>query len=185
MAGPGVGNDALPSLGRDSLMLSPERVWVDVWAFREDVERGDHAAAVDLYKGEFLQGLFLTEVPAFEEWLDSQRRRLRLMAEESAQYLVLEAQERGDLHQAIWWAERCLSISPSDETAVYRLVKALARSGDRAGALTVFRHFADRLRCEYELEPATFLSELADHVAHWSGPTALEEDGSEEEEEQS
>jgi DNA-binding SARP family transcriptional activator len=106
------------------------------------------------------------------------------MAEEAAQGLVVGAQEQGDLHKAIWWAERSLIISPTDETAVYWLIKALARSGDRAGALQVFSHFADRLRGEYDLEPATFLSDLADRVAHWEGPTALEEDGDEEEEEE-
>jgi DNA-binding SARP family transcriptional activator len=170
------GRDAVRSVGRDSLMLSPERLWVDVRAFREAVERGERAAAVELYGGEFLQGLFLTRTPAFEDWLDGQRRRLRLMAEKAAQNLALDAQEQGDLHRAIWWAERSLAISPSDETAVYRLVKSLARSGDRAGAIQVFRHFADRLRGEYELEPADFLSELADRVAHWGGPAAPDED---------
>ncbi len=170
-----VGREAVRSVGRDSLMLPPESLWVDVQAFREALEAGDHAAAVELYGGEFLQGLFLKRTPAFEEWLDGQRRRLRLMAEEAAQHLVLDAQEKGDLHRAIWWAERSLTISPDDETAVYRLIKALARSGDRAGALQVFRHFADRLRGEYDLEPATFLSDLADRVATWAGPMALDE----------
>jgi DNA-binding SARP family transcriptional activator len=177
-----IGREAVRSVGRDSLMLSPDHLWVDVRAFREALECGDHAAAVELYQGEFLEGLFLTRTPAFEEWLEGQRRRLRLMAEEAAQSLVLDAQEQGDVHQAIRWAERSLAISPSDETAVYRLIKALARSGDRAGALQVFRHFADRLRGEYELEPATFLSDLAERVAHWEGPTALDENGDEEEE---
>jgi DNA-binding SARP family transcriptional activator len=177
-----VGRDAIRSVGRDSLMLSPERLWVDVRAFREAVEGGDQAAAVGLYGGEFLEGLFLTRTPAFEDWLDGQRRRLRLMAEEAAQHLVLDAQVQGDLHKAIWWAERSLAISPNDETAVYRLIKALARSGDRAGALQVFGHFSDRLRGEYDLEPATFLSELADRVATWPGPKVLDDNGDEEEE---
>jgi len=177
-----VGRDAVRSVGRDSLMLSPDGLWVDVREFREAVALGEHAAAVELYGGEFLQGLFLTRTPAFEDWLDGQRRRLRLMAEEAAQHLALDAQEQGDLHRAIWWAERSLAISPSDETAVYRLIKSLARSGDRAGAIRVFRHFADRLRGEYDLEPATFLSELADRVATWAGPKVLDENGEEEEE---
>jgi DNA-binding SARP family transcriptional activator len=141
-----VGGEAIRSVGRDSLMLSPEHLWVDARAFREAAERGEHAGAVELYGGEFLQGLFLTGTPAFEEWLDGERRRLRLMAEEAAQGLVVGAQEQGDLHKAIWWAERSLIISPTDETAVYWLIKALARSGDRAGALQVFKRRSSETR---------------------------------------
>ena len=46
-----VGRDAVRSVGRDSLMLSPESLWVDVRAFREAGEGGDQAAAVELDGG--------------------------------------------------------------------------------------------------------------------------------------
>jgi DNA-binding SARP family transcriptional activator len=155
-----LGSGAIESVGRETLVLH-EDVWVDAREFRRILHVGDLRAAVELYGGEFLDGVFLTGCHEFEEWLDGQRRRFRLLAEEAAGALVETAQVEGDPRQAVRWAERCLLISPMDETAVCLLVESLMKSGDRVGALSVYDRFRARLREEYGLGPGPRLRRLA------------------------
>jgi len=121
--------------------------------------------ALDLYRGSFLDGLYITGSHEFEEWLEGERRRFRSLAEEAARALLEVAQAAGDRRQALRWAERCVNIAPTDEAAAYRLVEALARSGDRVGALEVHRRFCFRLREEFDLEPSHAFLSLREAVA--------------------
>lgn len=50
----------------DFLRLNTDIVQVDVVEFETAVGRGDHAAAVALYRGPLLDGYFLSEAPEFE-----------------------------------------------------------------------------------------------------------------------
>lgn len=158
-----LGPGAIESVGRETLLLQDD-VWVDVREFRKTLHVGRLSAAVDLYRGDFLEGLFLTGSHGFEEWLDGERRRFRVLAEEAARALADAATAGGDRRQAVRWAERCTAIAPTDEGAAFRLVEAMARSGDRVGALTVHGRFCGLLRDEFGLEPSPAFLGLRDRV---------------------
>jgi DNA-binding SARP family transcriptional activator len=159
-----LGPGAIESVGREMLMLH-EGVWVDAREFRRILQLGDLRTALDLYQGDFLEGLFLSGSHEFEEWLEGERRRFRLLAEEAAQALVERSQAAGDRREAVRWAERCLLIAPGDERAAHRLVEAIAQSGDRVSALSVHRHFCSRMRDEFGLEPSPDFLRLGRTVA--------------------
>ena len=70
-----LGADAVLTTG-DQVELNAERVRVDVRDFDDAVRRGDCEAAVALYGGPFLEGLYISSTPDFEQWVDGRRAEL-------------------------------------------------------------------------------------------------------------
>ena len=70
-----LGDDAILSAG-DELRLNPDVVSTDTASFDAAMARGDHEAAVALYRGPLLDGFFLDDAPEFERWTDRERARL-------------------------------------------------------------------------------------------------------------
>lgn len=73
-----LGADVIVSRGPAAVGLDATRIWCDASAFRELSSAGHTAEALDLYRGEFLSGFFVTDAaPEFDQWVESERRDLR------------------------------------------------------------------------------------------------------------
>ncbi len=86
-----------------SLALNPNAVDVDVAAFERLVAENTPEAfeqAATLYQGDLLEGLRLEE-PPFEEWLLSERERLRELALEALARLLAHQRKAGMTERAI------------------------------------------------------------------------------------
>jgi DNA-binding SARP family transcriptional activator len=57
--------------------------------------------AIDLYRGDFLDGFYVRNAPSFEEWWLSERARLRESMLNGLQALADRTASRGDLENAI------------------------------------------------------------------------------------
>lgn len=73
--------DILVSSMGGRLRLDPNRVSCDMMDFDTKLTAGDYAGALALYRGDFLQDVYVGRAPEFERWLDGERTRLRLAAE--------------------------------------------------------------------------------------------------------
>ena len=82
-------------LGSTELRLNPDVVNSDVRQFQDALDRGDHAAAVALYQGPFLDGFFLSETEEFERWVEGERTRLAYEVSSALQLLAREAGDAG------------------------------------------------------------------------------------------
>lgn len=71
-----LGEDAIIGRGAEELGLNPDRWLVDVRRFEE----GDQDQALRLYRGDLLDGFFISGAPEFERWLETERDRLRARA---------------------------------------------------------------------------------------------------------
>jgi DNA-binding SARP family transcriptional activator/TolB-like protein len=149
-----LGATSIVSRGDEELALAPEQVRCDVWAFDEAVDQGRAADALALYRGELLAGFHISAAPDFEHWLDEERGRLRQRAVEAGWALAEVREQDGDAHGAAEAARRAAALSPTDETALRRLILLLDRLGDRAAAVRAYEAFAWKLEEEYELEPS-------------------------------
>jgi DNA-binding SARP family transcriptional activator/predicted ATPase len=149
-----LGANVLMSRGDDEVGLDFDVVHCDVAAFDCAVAAGRLTEALDLYRGELLEGFFISGAPDFERWQDDERRRLRETAARASQAIVEEAEGRGDLLVAAIWARRTLRLAPHDEAQFRRLLALLDLLGDRAGALQAYDEFARRLKAEFEAQPA-------------------------------
>src|SRR6058998_3137565 len=155
-----LGDGVLVSRGDEDIGLDDAQIRCDVVEFERAAEAGRLADALDLYRGDLLEGFFIRGAPAFEQWLEDERVRLKVVALRSATLLA----ERGGLAESVQWGRRALRIAPLDEPTLRRLMQALDRLGDRAGALEAYEAFAKRLTAELEAEPAPETRALADAV---------------------
>lgn len=150
-----LGSETILSRGDEELALAPEQVGCDVWAFEAALDKGRPADALLLYRGELLSGFHISAASEFEHWLDRERERLRLRAGEAGWALAASREREGDAAGAVEAARRAVAFSPTDETAVRRLLLLLERVGDRAAAVRAYAAFAGKLEAEYELEPSS------------------------------
>ena len=148
-----LGDDVIVARG-DEVMLDLEQLTSDVREFGEATRKGDHQAALDLYRGPLAVGFFVDDAPEFERWLERERDRLRAEVSRAAWTLADEARTARRLNDAAQLARRASSFMPDDEPTLRRLMSFLASIGDRAGAIRSYDAFASWLRRELEAQPA-------------------------------
>jgi len=150
--------------GYDRLSLNARVLSSDVGDFEAALARDDAAGAAALYTGVFLDGVYLSEAPEFEHWLDDVRLRLGSAAERALERLATDAEIRGDHGASAEWWRRLTLMQPMQEIPVLRLMEALARAGDRAGALRQAERHEQRMREELDAAPGPAVSQLANRL---------------------
>ena len=161
-----LGEAAIVSPGDGAVSLDEKAVWCDAAAFEAALDAGRPGDALALYRGDLLEGFFVTGAPEFERWLDGERARLRERASQGAWALAEERAAAGDAVEAGRWARRAAELVPADEAVARRLMTFLSGLGDRAAAVRAFEEFESRLAREYELEPSAETRGLAETIRH-------------------
>ena len=108
--------------------------------------------AADLYRGDLLEGLGVTETP-FEEWLVAERERLRELALEALARLLAHQTRSEEPAAAVATALRLLALDPLQEAVHRALMRLYARHGRRDAALRQYQSCVDTLRRELGVEP--------------------------------
>ena len=106
--------------------------------------------AADLYKGDFLEGFFLEDSQAFDEWLVLKREGLRRQAVEVFSRLATYYETRGEYAPALQHSYRLLELEPWREEAHRQTMRLLALTGQRNSALAqyeaVLAHLPEAMR---------------------------------------
>ena len=153
-----VGDDAF--LGTDPLRLNPEVVAFDVAEFEAALDAGALEDAVALYRGPFLDGFHLGDSTEFEEWAAGERTRLAGRHADALARLADAAAARGDHPAASAWWRRLAALDPLSGRAALGLVRSLAATGDRGGAIRHGRMHEGLVRTEMGGEPGPELAAL-------------------------
>ena len=158
------------SLGADTLVARAEGVginrrclWCDATALGEALADQRDEEALGLYRGDLLDGVFVSGTSAFEHWLDGQRTRLRAGTMAAARRLLERYRGEGNLTRAIEVAQTAIAIEP-DEVIIRQLMEVLHEFGDQSGALRTYEEFAAWLAREYATEPSAGTRQLADRM---------------------
>jgi predicted ATPase len=155
---------------RESVGLDPGTdLWLDVDQFRSSLQvwQGhDHSQdevcpdcltslveAVDLYRGDFLEGFSLRDSPNFDEWQFFQTEGLRQELASTLERLVRVHTAQGDYALAIPYARHWLSLDPLHEHAHRQLMRLYAWSGQRAAALRQYQECVKVLESELGIPP--------------------------------
>ncbi|MDX1604803.1 MAG: BTAD domain-containing putative transcriptional regulator, partial [Candidatus Competibacterales bacterium] len=136
-------------------VLDADAVAVDVRDFEhllDDATPRALARAVELYRGEFLEG-FNPRAPAFEDWLMAERSRLRERALMAMQALLDQELANGATERAIRLALRLLALDPLRESVQRTLMELYARQGHYGAALKQYRVCQQVLRRELGIAP--------------------------------
>lgn len=127
-------------------------------------DRATARAAIDLYRGDFLQQY------EDDEWIHAERERLRAAALGLMQEEAASARVRHDFDLANSLAQRMLEIEPWREDALRTHMAVLYETGDRDGALDVFDRFTQRLHDELRVDPMPETLALRDAIAGGFAP---------------
>jgi DNA-binding SARP family transcriptional activator len=131
--------------------------WLDLDAFEELEAQGDApslAAAVELYRGEFLEGLYLHGCAEFELWLVAERERWRQRVARVLEALVTHHSRRGQYQQSLRFAQRLLALEPWREETHRQMMRLLAYGGQRGAALAQYEACRRALAEELGVDPA-------------------------------
>jgi DNA-binding SARP family transcriptional activator/tetratricopeptide (TPR) repeat protein len=159
-----VGEEVLLTRAVEEVGVASGRVRCDVLAFQEALKREDWAGALDLYRGDLLEGLHVKGAPEFVDWVDRERVRLREGAAGAAWRRAQQFIGEGKPVEAERTAQRALELVATDESPVRRFMEALARGGDRGAALRFYEKFKGVLERELGVEPAPETEALAQAV---------------------
>src|SRR5262249_27754992 len=153
-----IGSTAPPILltAGDTVTLNAAAVDVDAVEFQLLIAKGtpnELQRAVNLYKGDLLEGLNVTESP-FEQWLLVQRERLREFVNDALRQLLAFHIGTTSSEAAIQTAVQLLALDPLQEE-VHRCLMRLYAGQERWGAVQrQYRVCLETLRRELNATPA-------------------------------
>src|SRR5215475_6307015 len=127
----------LRSLGLDVVATDPDTVTLasgavatDVDTFQRLIARGSSTAlaeAVELYRGDLLEGLRVSEV-TFDDWLLGHRERLRELAVDALRKLIAHARRTGRAEDAIRVATKLVALDPLQESGHRLLMEVFSQA---------------------------------------------------------
>jgi len=121
-------------------------------------------AAIELYRGDLLEGFSLPDSAPFEEWTAQERESLRQQARTLLHRLAGHDLERGEYAEAESYARRSLALEPWDEEAHRHLMRVLALRGDRSAALGQYEACRTALAEELGVEPEPETARLTERI---------------------
>lgn len=152
--------------GRDQVALAatPD-LEVDVRTLRDLAARGRDQDAAALATGELLEGFAVRDAPEFETWVEVQAQALRQEVVAVLARLTASREAVGDAPGALRAARRWLELEPLQEPAHQAVIRLLAGTGDRGGALRQYRDCVRTLSRELGVAPLQETTALYEAVS--------------------
>ncbi|GAA1588073.1 hypothetical protein GCM10009789_47010 [Kribbella sancticallisti] len=111
--------------------------------------------------GELLEGVELESCPEFESWLLVERHRLSAAVEARLREAAVSLVATGRATEAVPYASKAVALNPLEQGNHELLVRSLAISGNRMGALRQVAVCEDLLRRELGIEASAALREAS------------------------
>ncbi|MES0361734.1 MAG: BTAD domain-containing putative transcriptional regulator, partial [Anaerolineales bacterium] len=170
-------------ISRQTIQFNQEsEAWVDVTGFTslsqakgqpdQGVIQG-WGDAVDMYRGEFMEGFSLPDSPPFEEWQLLNREHYHRQVLDTLHRLSDAFEAQGEIESALPYAWRQVEIEPSRENAHRQIMRLLALSGQRDAALAQYETLKHVLARELGVEPAQETQELYGQLLRGEWPPPL------------
>lgn len=160
-----LGADVLHTRGSEELSVDPERLWCDVTAFEHAIDQGELQEAVNLYRGNLLEGFHLKDVTAdLEHWLDHERDRIHSSYMDALETLAIRSEERENFREAASWWKKVASEDPLDTRVIKRWVESIAASGRYAEAFKRSEEHGILLEKELGFDAEEIRSEITENL---------------------
>jgi len=110
--------------------------------------------ALDIYKGEFLEGFSIKDSVQFEDWVRNKAALINNQLLEALQGALQDAIVNDDYFNADRYAREILQLDPINEEAHQQTILLYAITGNRPAALSHYQFYADILQNELNLKPS-------------------------------
>ena len=156
------GTDLLIGRGDEEVGTDPGLISSDAAAFDDAITANRLEPALNLYRGDFLEGFYVQGAPDAEAWIDRERTRRRYEAALAAWQLARN--HLADLPTSGRWAERAIGLAPQDQDAALAFLLQLERRGERGLTERLFAVVRERLATDLGTDLDDRLVELADRI---------------------
>lgn len=158
------------------LLRLTDQVTIDAKEFQKELERGAHAEALNLYRGQFLKGFDMESEP-FLRWVRQRARLLKVQFDQACRELVRQGDSAGDLAGALAVAQRWVELGAGEaEQAQHELIRLLLATGQRSQAIRHYEAY-ERMLAAAGLEPGAEIKALLEHVGAGDESAAAAEGG--------
>lgn len=148
-------------------------LWIDTEVFETNITAHPRnlTSAIKLYRGDFLDGFFLKDAPAFESWTRSTRDHFLQLYIDGLRRLAEVYETQGQTLQAIDCAQTLLHTDPFLEEAHARLMRLFWISGNRVEALRQYERLCELFTEELGIKPSTSTQKLYEQIAQSHEPS--------------
>ena len=159
-----------PTCRVDVRSFEIERLAAEVSDADGDVTGGlSHArAAIELYQGDFMPGLY-------HEWVLATRSRPAASCVRLCDWTVDALRSLGSGADAVDVARRRVQLEPLEEVGYRTLMELQIEAGDRAAALSTFHRCAELLERELDCSPDPATSAIVDRLVRRDAPVLRSE----------
>lgn len=139
---------------RQTVRLNPAYdVWLDTAVFEQTIPQQPERA-LKLYRGDFLETIQVQDAKGFVEWAALEREQHRLLALETLLQVISKNEAAGNIHKAIYFAQKLLSIEPHHEGWHRWLIQLHLQAGQHAEAQAQFQMCRQILQQNFNQEPS-------------------------------
>ncbi|HBX69573.1 MAG TPA: hypothetical protein DEH25_09390, partial [Chloroflexi bacterium] len=160
---------------RDSVQINPASdIWLDVSGFEQEINAAlryyrhcpennefncrlnlrQLQRAIKLFRGWFLDQMYLSGSPVFDEWASLRREAFNQQAIEALAILAELFERRGEYAQARQFANQIATLAPWDENAQVQVMRLLAVESQWSAAQAQYRSLRHYLQEQIGVEPA-------------------------------
>jgi len=142
------------TIGRNYVRINPDvEVWVDLDEFENKLGEARLDEAINLYKGDFLEGFHVRDSEGFEVWIRQERQYCLRRLQDGLHEWVSYHLERGSYKEGLGFAEQLMVVDPLDEEALRQLILLLALTGQKAAAVRRYEEYCQLLQTELGVKP--------------------------------
>jgi WD40 repeat protein/DNA-binding SARP family transcriptional activator len=142
------------SIGRNYVRINPDvDVWLDLNEFENKLVEAKLEEAINLYKGDFLEGFHIRDSEGFDVWIRQERQYCLRRLQDGLHEWVSYHFQRGSYKEGIGFAEQLLVVDPLDEDALSQLILLLSLTGQQAAAVRRYEEYCRLLDLELGVEP--------------------------------
>ncbi|BAE85595.1 AAA family ATPase [Desulfitobacterium hafniense] len=120
--------------------------------------------ALQLYRGDFLEGFNLPNAPEYNLWLEAERERYVRMRIRGLALVAEHYEKQGELYLALESLERALDLEPLQEDLQCSCMRLLYLVGDRPGAIRQYQKLCRLLDEEMGVPPMPQTMEVYEAV---------------------
>lgn len=162
------------NISRETCGINPDSdVYLDLFDLEARLAGGQIDQALELYQGDFLQGLQLPENNDFENWLRCEQEYIQRIMVNGLHEALSAAIEHEDYVKGYALVRRLLVIDPLDELAHHQCILLLALNNHHNASLAQYRKYCALLQQELAAEPSESIQQLYQRIVEGENPAVL------------